>query len=286
MSELPHRPYSLLRNQPPSVTTILSMLPKPGVPWAAAKEAAMFAVLHGDKWKHLPDDEAIEAIRKHPFGIWDGRAANGTLVHSVLESYCNGENVDLEKLIDRTIETDRNARTWKHRDPDDLVEMVLGYVLGIEAWLEDFQPRDVRSETVVRWPNLWIGQTDLRCLIDGEDWLWDLKSSHQQDDDKGVYGDSYALQLCMYGMARETVSYRLEDAPQLKRGFRVVETGTGPWSRPDRYGIIHLRGDERYTAYEVDVTRDIERTALRLARAYHGWKEIPERPRIFERRIP
>ena len=279
---MPHRPYSYIRGTEPSVTTILDLLPKPGLSWAAAKETAMFAVLHPDKWRHLPEPEAIDLLRRHHRGIWDGRAANGTLAHAVNEAYCAGEPVDLEKLVAWTIENDQKARTWADRDVNDLLESVLGYVLGLEKWWADFQPESLRSEVVVRWPGLFIGQTDLRCVIDGDDWLWDLKTTNKQDEGSGVYADSWTLQLALYGLGRETVSYRLEPAPQLKRGFRVVESGTGPWSRPQRYGVIHLRGDEGYTAFEVDVTRDVERTALRLARAYHGWKAIPDTPRTVE----
>jgi len=275
-----HRPYSYLRGAEPSVTTILDLLPKPGLSWAAAKETAVFAVRHPEKWKHLPEADAVDVLRKHHRGIWDGRAANGTLAHAVNEAYCAGEDVDLEKLIAHTIETDRNARTWRDRDLDDLIESVLGYVLGLEAWWSDWQPSNVCSEVVVRWPRLYIGQTDLRCTCGGDDWLWDVKTTSKLDEDQGLYTDAWTCQLAMYGAALETVTYETDDAPELKRGFRVREVGTGAWSRPQRYGVIHLRGDESYTAFEVDVTPDVVRTVFRLARAYHGLKRIPERPRV------
>jgi hypothetical protein len=275
-----HRPYSMIRGSEPSVTTILEMLPKPGLPWGAAKETAMFAVLHPDRWQHLAEAEAVDVLRRHHRGIWDGRAAVGTLVHAVNEAYCDGEVVDLDKLIDQTIDTDRNARTWRDADRDDLTEQVLGYVLGLEKWWDQYRPTDVRSEVVVRCPGLYIGQTDLRCTIDGDDWLLDLKTTNKQDDGSGLYVDSWSLQLAMYGAARETVTYDTVDAPDIKRGFRVVEAGTGPWSRPQRYGVIHLRGDEEFTVYELPVTRAVERTAFRLARAYHGWKQIPDASKV------
>lgn len=274
-----HRPYSYIKGTEPSATTILDLLPKPGLPWGAAKETAMFAVMYPDKWMHLPDDEAVDVLRRHHRGVWDSRAANGTLAHAVNESYCAGEDVDLEKLIDWTIQNDRAARTWVDRDRDDLIESVLGYVLGLEKWWADFTPAQVASEVVVRWPGLYIGQTDLRCTIDGHDWLIDLKTTGKATEGTGVYADSWTLQLALYGMARESVSYRVDPDPKIKRGWRPVETGTGPWSKPQRYGVIHLRGDEEYTFFELDVNRDVERTALRLARAYHGWKQIPEEPR-------
>lgn len=268
MSARIHRPYSHIRGTEPSVTTILDLLPKPGLPWGASKEAATFAVKHPDRWQHLPEAEAIDLLRKHPFGIWNGRAAVGTLVHAVNEAYCDGEVVDLDRLINETIETDTNARTWKEMDRDELTEQVLGYVLGLEKWWDAFQPTHIISEQVVRWPGAFIGTLDIRCTITGDDWLLDIKSTATQDEEKGMYPDSWGLQLAALGMARETVHYETEDAPNLKRGFRVKEASTGPWSRPERYGIIHLRGDEGFSFFEVPVTREVERTFIRLARAY------------------
>lgn len=278
-----HRPYSHIRGTEPSVTTILDMLPKPGLPWGAARETAMFAVLHPDRWQHLSEPDAIDVLRRHHRGIWDGRAATGTLVHAVNEAYCAGEDVDLEKMILQTMDTDSKARTWRDRDPDDLTESVLGYVLGLERWWAHWRPSDIRSEVVVRWPGLYIGQTDMRCVIDGDDWLCDLKTTAKQDDGSGIYADSWTLQLALYGMARETVSYEVTDAPELKRGFRVVESGTGEWSLPERFGVVHLRGDEDYQFFELDVTRDVRRCAFRLARAYHGWRAMPETPKTIRK---
>lgn len=277
-----NRPYAIRgarkSSEEPSVTTILGQhLHKPALAYAAAKEAAIFAVLHRDRWEHLATDHAVDVIRRHPFGVWDGRAAMGTVVHGVNEAYCAALDVDVERLIDQAVASDSKARLWRDADRDELVEQVLGYVLGLEAWWRDFRPTQVRSEMVVRWPRAFIGQVDLRCVIDavwsdGEmgprDVICDIKSSSQQDEEKGLYPREWALQVAGYGMARETVFYELEEDPKLKSGSRVVEAGTGPWSRPERYAIIHLRGDERYGFYEVPVTRATERAFFRLARAY------------------
>lgn len=285
---IPGRPYAVRGAQKtsdePSVTTILGQhLHKPALAYGAAKETAVFAVLHRDRWENLATDHAVDMIRRHPFGVWDGRAAMGTVIHAVNEAYCAGSDVDIEKLIDHAIETDSKARLWRDADRDDLVEQVLGYVLGLEAWWRDFRPVNVQSETVVRWPRLFIGQVDLRCTIsatwsDGEigpqDTICDIKSSSNQDEEKGLYPREWALQVSGYGLGRETVSYELREDPKLKSGFRVVETGTGPWSRPQRYAIIHLRGNEEYGFYEVPVTRATERAFLRLARAYPHVKEL------------
>lgn len=283
---IPSRPYSRIRGSEPSVTTVLGMLPKPGLPWGAARETAVFAVLHPEKWQHLPENEAIEVLRKHHRGIWDGRAAAGSFVHGVNDGYGKGLSFtadDLATIVDNVIETERDARMWKERDRDELLEELFGYVLGAEQWWADFRPADVRTEVVVRWPGLYIGQTDLRCTIDGVDTLVDWKTTAKQDDGDGIYCDSWTLQLAMYGMARETVSYEIQEDRKLRAGHRVVESSTGEWSEPEQYMVVHLRGDEAYTAFDIPVTRSAQRTAVRLARAYAGWKAIPEKPVVVRK---
>ncbi len=76
----PHRPYARKRGGPPSVTTIIGAQAKDGLQWGAAKENALFAVHHYDEWCDLDQPEAVDRIRKHFKGVWDGRAALGTLV--------------------------------------------------------------------------------------------------------------------------------------------------------------------------------------------------------------
>lgn len=300
MPPVPSRPYAVRgvrkSSEEPSVTTVLQMLPKPGIPWGAAQETSTFAVLHPEKWQHLPEAEAIDLLRKHHMGIWLGRAAMGThVVHGVAELFAAGVEVTastIERIVDDAIEHDSDARAWKDRDRDDLLEECFGYVLGVEQWFADMQPRNIRSEVVVRWPGLFIGSTDLRCDIanpetgEYEDWLLDWKSTARQSEDSGIYGDSWVLQLAMYGMAREEVLFEMQEDPKLRSGFRVVEVGTRPWTPPQRYGVIHLRGDENYTPFELDVTRDVQRTAVRLARAYPKWKAIPEKPRVLRVKEP
>lgn len=283
-----NRPYAVkgavVTEKLPSVTTVLSMIPKPGLEWGATKETATFAVLHPEKWQHLPPEEAIDVLRRHHRGIWDGRAANGTLAHGVNESFVAGLSVDVEALIEETIENDYNARTWREIDRTDLIESVLGYVLGIEKFWADFTPTDVRSEIVVRIPGVSIGQTDMRCVIDTvwpdgftgpQDTLLDIKTTAKQDEGSGIYIDSWLYQLAAYGFATEEVTFELVEDKKLRSGYRVVETGTAPWSRPERYCVLHLRGDEDYALYELPVTEAHFETFVHMARAYAGIKSVP-----------
>lgn len=277
--EVPARPYAKIRGAEPSVTTILNLLPKPGLPWGAAKESARFAVLHPEKWRHLPDKEAVERIYQHHRGVWNGRAAMGTLCHSVNESYSKGHDVDIEALIQFTIENDPNARTWAERDWDELIETCLGYVLGIEKWWEDFQPRVTAAEQVVRMPGRYIGQTDWRGDIGGFDTLVDLKTTAKQDDGSGIYLDSWTLQLVAYGFAPETVEY---EAYEEKGRTKVREVGTGLWTPPERCAVLHLRGDESYAFYEIPADKAAHETFLHLADAHAWLRQLPKEPSTIQ----
>lgn len=78
----------------PSVTTIVNVLNKPKLPWGAAKETALFAVLNQQEWITLPPHDAIDRLRKHHRGVWDDKANRGTRVHDLACRWAQGETVD------------------------------------------------------------------------------------------------------------------------------------------------------------------------------------------------
>ena len=281
-----HRPYAQLRGQPPSVTTVLGLLDKPGLSWAAAKETALFAVLHPDEWQHLPEDEAVDRLRKHHDGLWKGRAAMGTLIHAANEAFCAGENFDIEAGIDALIESERPT-IWQRMDRDDIVEQALGYVLGLEKWWLDWQPQVYASESVVRVPGKYIGQADMgmRAHLLGQDVLIDVKTTAQQSEDKGIYLDSWILQTAAYAYADEEVFYELAEDKSRKSGFRPVEVGTGPWPKPERCAIVHLRGDEDYSFFDLPVDDEAHEQFLRLCDVWHWLRALPKFPERITREV-
>ncbi len=127
---------------------------------------------------------------------------------------------------------------------------------------------------MVRTPGVYIGQTDMRATINGADWLLDIKTTARQDEGSGIYADSWTLQLAAYGFATETVQYEVtEDA----RGrTKVTEAATGPWTPPQRFGVIHLRGDEDFAFFEVPVDKVAHDAFLSLASAHAWLKSLPE----------
>lgn len=263
------RPYS--RGSIPSVTTILGELDKGGgLAWAAARETATYAVKHRVTWENLSDEKAIDLLYRHHRGVWDSRAAVGTITHSVFETYADDGEVDLDALVASCLRTPK-AKLLREETPAALRERILGYVLGVEKFLEDHIPANVRAEIVVRTPGIFVGTTDYLATItaswpsDGFQGIQrtalDLKTTANQDKDKGFYYDSYSLQLHAYAFADEEVVYEGHD-----------EVGTKPWTKPDRLAILHLRGDENYELYEIPIKEETYQMFLNLA-AIHAWRK-------------
>jgi len=198
-------------------------------------------VLHPHKYSHMSDDAAIDRIRRHFRGIWDSRAAIGTLVHSVNQAWTWGEEVDIAAEVNRMAYADKGAvRLWQGYEPQ-VVERVGPYVDGLKAFWADFRPSTVATEEVIRTPDSYIGQRDWVATIAGRRMLIEIKTTAQQDPAKGLYWDSWRLQLAAQRYALEIVTY--DD--------QGVEVGTHPNYSVDAACVLHLRGDGDYRCYEV-----------------------------------
>jgi hypothetical protein len=257
----PARPYARKRNTPPSVTTILDVIGKPGLQHGSAKETATFAVLHPEEWQNLAPDAAIDRLRRHFVGVWSGRAAIGNVVHAVNEAWSWDEDVDLCDVIEKVRE--KNKSLWAGASSREVADLVGPYVDGLERFWEDCTPTTVQTEEVVRAPEGpcdYIGQRDWVCVIDGERWLLDLKSTANQDAEKGVYADTWRLQLAAYRFAPEVVVYDAQG----------VETATLPNEPVARCGVVHLRGDGAYQLIELRCDEDAHARFL-AARALYQW---------------
>lgn len=257
----PARPYANKRGGPVSVTTC-NVLDK-HLDWAAARETAMFAVHHQHEWAGLDPDDAVERVRRHFRGLWDGRAGMGTLVHAVNEAWTWGEDVDLAALVTQMAHADRRPiQVWQGVERET-VDMAQGYVNGLERFWIEWQPITVATEEVVRYTGdlPYIGQRDWTAdLADTQRWLLDLKTTAQADETKGIYADSWRLQLAAYRHATEIVVY--DDAGN--------EEATHPNYPVDRCGIVLLRGDDTYTFYEVQAG-EAEWDRFMQLRALYEW---------------
>lgn len=191
----------------PGVTTLLGKgLPKPALPYWAAKSVAEFVVDEPEQVEQLRSlgrGPAVAALKAIPWQARDEAAVRGTDVHSLAEHLVHGREVDV---------------------PDHLMAHVEGYT----RWLDAFDVQPVLTERPVANRSLWYAGTfDAVVVIGGVRWLLDWKTS------KGVYG-STALQVAAY----EGAEFYIDDdgaeqsMPQVDRLGVVHITDAGTFLRP------------------------------------------------------
>lgn len=211
--EKSHR-YTLDGKPVKGVTTLLSGgLPKPALPYWAAKSVAEWVATNGPEavallgYNHDTGEcegdprQIIAELKAKPWEKRDAAAVRGTDVHDLAERIVHGQEVDV---------------------PDHLT----GYVAGYLAFVEEYQlvPRYTEKPVASRrWGYAgkfdFIGQ--VKALGD-ETYLLDWKTS------SGVYGET-ALQCAAYANAEFLVDNDLEiPMPAIDRigVVHITETGT------------------------------------------------------------
>ena len=171
----------------PSVTTILGVLDKPGLPYWAAGLVARDAIEHHDYWgqriRNGEDPErVIRDLKGSPWKERDKAARRGTRIHQVLEAAAHGDPTDC---------------------PRDLLPMAQQAV--------DLLDREgVRTvETEARGCNrgLWYaGTIDLIATIRGKTWLLDWKSS------RSIH-ETHVMQVAAYAHMATILTIDGEEKP-------------------------------------------------------------------------
>jgi hypothetical protein len=272
-----HRPYARKRGIEPSVTTVLdSMMGTPGLSWAAARVTAVQAVETG-YWRGLPEAEAIEHLRFWHRRFWNGRAAMGTLIHLINQAWIDGHTVDLGALVNLFAAEEPDAAIWAGRE-QAVADYAALYIKGLEGFWLDFQPVTLGTEVVVRTPGVYIGQLDWHVLMGGYRWILDIKTTAQEDPDKGIYLKEWMLQLAAYNFAEEAVEY------ELGPDGRPIETGTVPWPPAQRFGVIHLRGDGLYELIEIPPEEALAAHPrfIEMAITHQWFKTLGKKPRVVQ----
>lgn len=269
---VPPRPYALVEGSEPSVTTILeAMLAKPGMAWAAARETAKFMDLHRS-WEQWDPSWRISKLGRHHRGVWDGRAAVGTAVHRVNQSWVAGVEVDLGDLVEELAAEEPKAREWRGRT-DEAVDILTPYVDALERFWDDFTPVASQAEGVVRMPGVYIGTWDWTCALSDAYCLLDIKTTANETDGKGLYADSWTLQLAALAHAPESVTYRMEQG-------LPVEASTEPWTQPEQTMILHLRSTGRYDLYRLRADKDAHDNFHALALIYQYLRNVPRPEKV------
>lgn len=198
----------------PSVTTILGVLDKPALPRWAALEVATYAVTHADSWRDLPPRDAVELLKKAPWGKTKNAADAGTDAHAYCEALLRG--------------------TANPIPQQDMFSPLYGKALeNVAALVAAVKPQPLAIEATA-WSNGfgYAGTFDGLHIIDGQVTLVDLKTS------KDVYPD-YALQLAAYRFADAIVTPDGDDLvmPEIQRCQIWHAPKEGAWS------VVDVRAD-------------------------------------------
>jgi len=176
----------------PGVTTLLGKgLPKPAIPYWAAKSVAEYVITNPDEVAQLRlmgPGPAIAALKSVPWEARDKAAVRGTEVHALAEKVIHGTALD--------------------EVPAELAAHVQGYV----DWLDRFDVSAVLTERNVasrQWG--YCGTFDAVVTFGRGPWagrtaMIDLKTS------SGIYGET-ALQIAAYARADCYVSDDDQETP-------------------------------------------------------------------------
>lgn len=213
--------YSLDGERISSVSAIKGVLDKPGMVYAAAEQAALWAAGHVEDLPVLGEmswiKEATFAYRRD----WDAKANAGKQVHSIAERLVFGQPVDT---------TDPETG---EEYPDDVIRMGAQVAHFMDRW--DVTPDTALVECSVFHDELrYAGTFDLcATLRGGQRWLIDYKTGG-----KGVYPET-ALQLT--GYARCT-HIQIGERDML---MPPIDRCAALWVRPDGWELLPVLSDDR-----------------------------------------
>lgn len=215
----------------PSVTNITGSLPKEWAgPWNA-KMVATYAVKHKDEWAGLPDDDAIDLLKRSPYRTTDKAARAGKLVHNAIEKYVLG--VD-------------------HATPKDPA-LKKQYQASI-AFLKDFKVKPTKwvEVTIFSREHEYAGTTDLvaGCVIPKEVELpKGLKRTGMAIIDyktgKRIY-DEHPVQLNAYSRGDFIANADGSETPMPSVDFLIV---VRPKKRGGYEAKVYLPDEERFELF-------------------------------------
>lgn len=195
------------------VTTALNGIPKDRlVPWAA-RTVAEFAVdnytLFGQMLESGGRGPTVKFLAETPTKKRDDAAERGTEVHTLIDPYINGEEIDVDPALEP-------------------------YVRGYAMYVNDFNPKPIHTELVVAsYRHTYAGTLDSIEDVPGYGvCLVDWKTSN------GIYG-SQVLQVAAYRYAEVYLDKDGNEHP-----MPPVDATFILHIQPDDYRMIPVKADE------------------------------------------
>jgi len=211
----------------PGVTTVINRaLAKPGLVYAAAREAARWAADNHEAFNVNVPGPWVEAATKAHRVEWDKAARRGTLLHEAARQLIGGEPLT---------PVDDNGEQW----PDDVIRSAEQLARFMDEW--DVEPL-LSERPVFNDVHQWAGTIDLVAdLGDGKRWLLDYKTGAS-----GIYPE-HALQLAAYRHATHVQQVDEDDeALVIDHAMPEVDDAACVWVRPDGYELVPVRADDSW----------------------------------------
>lgn len=235
--------YTLDGRPIPGVTTLIGGgVPKPALPYWAAKTVAEWVVDHQEECASLVASSdrfaAIKTLKGIPWEKRDAAAVKGSEIHALAELIIHGHEAEV---------------------PDAL----LGYVNGYVKFLEEFDVQPILTEIPVANRTWWYaGKPDAIVHMpfgvgDRQNWLLDWKTSN------AVYGET-SLQTAAYARAE------------------FYMAGEDEMTLPpiDRIGVVHITetGSHLYDLGDIDKAFAEFKSAAYIAKTADRRKALISEP--------
>lgn len=222
-TEVPKRKYTIDGQAVPSVTQILGVLDKPGLPWWGM-QIGVQGVIELAKRHDNPNiigpetdpDKVVAWLTSEKLTVnhqRDNAAKRGTGVHDALEQYC--ATGAIPSLSDFPVEE-------------------RGFVQALCKFLIDHEPQPERTEVIVgSREHQFAGRYDLRCTIAGRNGILDLKTGKRLYNTVHLQASAYELadtemgaepcEVCWALRASADGSYELVETRATTEDFLAVK---------------------------------------------------------------
>jgi hypothetical protein len=227
--------YRLAGLQAPGVTTAIGRTTaKPGLPIAAAEQAAIWALDHLGDVRKMGEGDWIKAAKMAHRDVWDQAKHRGTFLHDAARALVAGEELS---------PFDEDGNAW----PPE----VRTAAQHLARFMDDFDVQPLIVERpVFHETDRWAGTVDLVArLSDGRVLVLDYKTGKANRYTGHAVYPEHAIQLAAY---RHASHYQHEDpATGELTDLPMVETDGAAvvWAHPEGYQLRPVRADA--SAYDV-----------------------------------
>ena len=212
--------------------------------WVKSVTSVVNQLNKGDSLNLWYGKKAVEAVVEM-FKLWDTVTDQDILQRYDAGSKARDEKADFGNRVHEAVSHYiREVIKGNHEDADKILNCasdedkhVSNAITSFRMWEDSFEPEYMNEELVTLYsdegiiagvgdntsPLLYVGTLDIKCKINGETYIVDMKTS------KHIY-ESHKIQVCAYGKAEDTKNTMVLKLPGTDDDFAL---GFQTWKCPD-----------------------------------------------------